>query len=238
MALCGLGPSDIVLEIGAGRGELTGLIAKNVAKIYALEIDSGLCGPLRDTFKGCPNVAIINQDILKFNPGNYFAKIKKRIKIIGNIPYYISTPVIELLIKFRDAVDSIFITVQKEFALRMVAHPGSKEYGSFSCFVQYYLEPEIILHVKKTCFFPRPAVDSCFLKLGIKRRLPLAGAQEKLLFRIIRGSFNQRRKTLKNSLADIITREKLERFFLKSNIDNRLRPEELGLEDFIALTKA
>ncbi len=233
---CSFTPSDIVLEIGAGRGELTRLIVRQVNKIYALEIDKGLCSELQGILKEYSNIEIINQDMLRFNLRKHFSKTK-RVKVVGNIPYYISTPIIERLINFRDAIDSVFITVQKEFALRMSAPAGSKAYGALSCFVQYYLQPKVIFHIKKNCFFPPPKVDSCFLKLEVKRRLPLNKIKEKLFFLIVRAAFNQRRKTLKNSLENIIPAEKLKRFLCNFNIDSKIRPEKLRIEDFINLTK-
>lgn len=228
--------SDIVLEIGAGRGELTGLIAQKVNKIHALEIDYNLCLALKNNLEDYSNIEIINQDILRFNLKSYLRRIKRRIKVVGNIPYYISTPLIEYLIKFRDKIDAIFITVQKEFAARITATAGSKLYGAFSCFAQYYFEPKGILNIKKTCFFPVPKVDSCLVRLKIRSKHPAEPKDEKLFFKIIRTAFNYRRKTLRNSLGNIIPRENLETFFNKYGIDSNIRPEDLSLEDFANLT--
>jgi len=227
--------SDIILEIGAGRGELTRLIAKAVKGIYALEIDAYLCKILKDNLKGYSDIEIINQDILKFNLKRHFKKVKGKLKVIGNIPYYISSPIVEYLLKFRNAIDTIFITVQREFARRMIACPGSKEYGAFSCFVQYYLEPKIILNIKKTCFSPVPKVDSCLVRLSVRPRQAVILKDEKLFFQIIRAAFNKRRKTLRNSLRDIILPESLEIFFKKYNITPNIRPEDLSLQDFAHL---
>ena len=152
-------PDDIILEIGAGRGELTNLIAKEAEKVYALEIDNSLCGILKENLKSYSNVEIINRDILKFNLRAYFRNLKQNLKVFGNIPYYISSPIIEHLFNYRNKIESIFITVQKEFAKRVTAIPGSKEYGSLSCFVQYYAKPKIIFNIKKASFFPVPKVD-------------------------------------------------------------------------------
>lgn len=228
--------SDIVLEIGSGRGELTQLLAKKVERVYAIEIDSRLYTVLKDKFKNFTNLKIIQQDILKFNLRKRF-KAVTGLKVIGNIPYYITTPIIEHLLKFRGQIDSVFITVQKEFAKRMAAKPGSKDYGSFSCFVQYYTEPKIIFLIKKTCFLPSPKVDSCFLRLDIKRKLPLKPREERLFFEIIRKAFNQRRKTLRNSLLGIIAPEKLGLFFKKYKISPDIRPEDLSLSDFANLAQ-
>ena len=233
---CAFKASDAVLEIGAGRGELTGLIAEKVAKIYALEIDTRLCEILKANLEGSSNVEMINQDVLKFNLKRYFSEAVARIKVVGNIPYYITTPIISHLFKFREKIDTVFITVQQEFARRMAAQPGSKDYGSFSCFSQYYTEPKILFPIKKTSFFPSPKVDSCFLRMDIKRRLPLGRKQEDLLFRFIRAAFNKRRKTLRNSLKGVASLQKLGQFFDRYSLDKNIRPEDLSLQHFINLT--
>jgi len=229
-----LKPSDIILEIGAGKGELTSLIASKVSKIYAVELDKRLQDTLTYRLKDYSNVSIINQDILKFNLDNLLTG-KVRIKVFGNIPYYISSPIIEYLIKHRGQVEEAFITVQKEFAKRVVASPGSKEYGAFSFFVQYYALPEIILQISRGCFFPVPKVDSCLLYLRFREKPAVYVGNEGLLFSIIRSAFNQRRKTLRNSLKGIIAQEKIEDFLLKHKKNHNIRPEELSLSDFAEL---
>lgn len=227
--------SDIVFEIGSGTGELTRLIAKRVDKVYALEIDSNLCQELKKNLKDFSNTTIMNKDILKFNFRNYFKKNNKKLKVVGNIPYYISSPILERLIKFREIISVIFITVQKEFAARLAAPSGSKDYGSLSCFVQYYLEPETLLRIKKNSFFPAPKIDSCFLRLKV-RQSPLVNVKnERLFFKIIRAAFRQRRKTLRNSLSGIISPDKLNEFFRRYAIDINIRPEDLTLKDFANL---
>jgi 16S rRNA (adenine1518-N6/adenine1519-N6)-dimethyltransferase len=232
---CELRPSDIVLEIGAGRGELTRMLAERVKKVYALEIDPSLCNELRDSLKGAPNIEIIKHDILKFNLKKYFSKIVGKIKVIGNIPYYISSPIIEYLIRARNRIDIIFITVQREFAKRMAAPSGSKVYGAFSCFVQYYSKPKIILNIKKNSFFPKPKVDSCLVRLEMFEEPKVSPKDKNLFFKIIRAAFNKRRKTLRNSLEAIVSKEKLDDFFSKYGVDSNTRPEDLTLEDFANL---
>lgn len=229
---CELEPCDIVVEIGAGRGELTRLLADKVKSVYAFEIDSGLCGILNSELKEYSNVKVINQDILKFNSKKAFAKLKNKIKLVGNIPYYITTPIIEFFFKHRDKIDEVFITVQKEFAQRMIASCSSQQYGALSCFVQYHTSPRILFQIKKNCFYPVPKVDSSFIHLKIKDKSPVRIKKEKILFRLIRAAFNQRRKTLRNSLEGIISRERLELFFNKYRIDCNIRPEKLSLKDF------
>ncbi len=233
---CGFKDSDTVLEIGSGRGELTTLLAPKVKKIVALEIDPYLCENLKIVLKDSLNAQIVNQDILKFDLRKYFLRSKQRLKIIGNIPYYISSPIIEHLINFSDKIDSIFLTLQKEFALRIMAGPGCKEYSSFSLFVQYYAQPELVFLIKKNSFYPAPKVDSAFMCIKIRQRPAAKVKDEGLLFKIIRGAFNQRRKTLRNSLLDIVSMQRLESFFNKYNIPVNTRPEDLSLQDFANLT--
>ena len=237
ISACQFKSFDTVLEIGAGRGELTRLIANRVNKVYALEIDTGLCDILKESFKDYVNVKIINQDVLKFNLKRYFSKLKEKIKVVGNIPYYITTPILEHFLKDRDKIDTIFITVQKEFAKRMTAQTGSKDYGAFSCFIQYYTEPKILFFIRKSCFLPTPKVDSCFLRLDIRDELVLEPKEERLLFKIIRAAFNKRRKTLRNSLKGKILPQKLDSFFNKYGIDSNIRPEDLTLVDFVNLVR-
>ena len=230
-----LGAQDTVLEIGSGRGELTRLISPKVKKVYAVEIDSKLCATLESNLKQFKNTEILNCDILKLDLQKLITGAK--IKVIGNIPYYITTPIIELMVKHRSLINEIFLTVQKEFACRITASSGSKDYGSFSCFVQYYTNPEKVFLIKRLSFYPAPKVDSCFLRLVVKKRLPLGKRQEEALFKIIRAAFNQRRKTLRNSLRDVLPQMKLERFFLERAINRNIRPETLSLEHFIFLSQ-
>ncbi|MFH1640937.1 MAG: 16S rRNA (adenine(1518)-N(6)/adenine(1519)-N(6))-dimethyltransferase RsmA [Candidatus Omnitrophota bacterium] len=233
---CQLKPDDTVLEVGSGRGELTGLIAERVKRVLALEIDAGLCSLLRKNLKRYKNVKIINQDIMEFPLKRYLFKPRNKIKVIGNIPYYITSPIIELLLGTKDKIETIILTVQKEFAKRIVSNPGSKEYGSFSCFVQYHTKAKILFYVKNSCFFPRPKVDSAVLELSIQHAPTVRVEDEKLLFKIVRAAFNKRRKIMKNSLKDIIPQQKLELFFKKYYIDPKIRPEKLSLQDFANLT--
>lgn len=235
VAFYNLKASDRLLEIGAGYGELTKRVAPHAAFVYALEIDPELCKILKENTIGYANIEIINQDVLKFNLKQHFRKVKNKIKVIGNIPYYITTPIIELLLKYQDKIETIFITVQKEFAKRITAHPGSKDYGSFSCFVQYYAIPQALFFIKRTSFSPQPKVDSCLLELKIRQEPAVKPKSEKLFFKIIRAAFNQRRKTLRNSLDGTVSLEKLQVFFKKDHIDPNIRPEDLALKDFASL---
>ncbi|MFH1413506.1 MAG: 16S rRNA (adenine(1518)-N(6)/adenine(1519)-N(6))-dimethyltransferase RsmA [Candidatus Omnitrophota bacterium] len=235
---CGFEKSDTVLEIGSGKGELTLEVARLVDKIYALEIDSGLCDTLKKNLKGCANIEVINQDFLKFDIKKHFSGSRGKIKIIGNIPYYITSAIIQHLVKNRELIESIFLTVQKEFAKRIIAYPGRKDYGSFSCFVQYHFAPRLLFNIKNASFTPAPKVDSCFLTLDPFGERPLSRKEEELLFKIIRGAFSKRRKTLKNGLKGIISVDKLVVFSRKFEISTNIRPEDLSLDDFINLAKS
>ncbi len=228
-----LASTDTVLEIGPGEGAITGLLCQNAAKVFAVEIDRNLCAFLTGKFAKLENISIINADILKFDlrslpPGD-------KLKVIGNIPYYITTPIIEHLLFYSERIEEIYLTVQKEFAQRMIAAAGSKVYGSFSCFVQYYTEPEILFLIKKNSFHPAPQVDSCFLRLKLRREPPVKVKNEKTLFKIIRTGFQQRRKTLKNSLEELIPADKLDKFFQEYDLNPKIRPEDLSLQDFANL---
>ena len=232
---CDLSSDDTVLEIGAGRGELTGLIADKVNSVYALEIDKRLFDFLISEFNDRTAIKFINDDILKFD----LSKINPaggKLIVLGNIPYYISSPIIEHLFKYRQLISGIFLTVQKEFAERVVASVGTKKYGSFSCFVQYYSCPKIIFNIGKGCFRPQPKVDSVFLRLLIREHPAVKVDDENTLFRIIRAAFNKRRKTLRNSLETIIPKSKLEDFLFTKKLDKNIRPERLSLEDFASLS--
>jgi 16S rRNA (adenine1518-N6/adenine1519-N6)-dimethyltransferase len=232
---CEITPQDTVLEIGAGRGELTRLIAQKSSKVFALEVDLCLCQILKHNLVDYPHTKIINQNILQFNISNYFKNVSK-IKVIGNLPYNITTPIIVHLLKFRTKIGDIFITVQKEPAQRMVASKGNSNWSAFSCFLQYHTEPRILFLIKKTCFWPQPKIDSALVKLSPKKRPPLKIEREKLLFRIIRSGFQQRRKTLRNALRGVVCSKGLNQYFNQYSIDKNIRGEELSLQDFINLT--
>jgi 16S rRNA (adenine1518-N6/adenine1519-N6)-dimethyltransferase len=235
---CDLEEDDVVLEIGAGKGDLAALLAPSVKKVYALEIDQRLYPVLQQTLDAAKNCQIIKSDILKFDLAKFLQdnKIKQKIKVIGNIPYYISSPIIEHLIGYRQVISNVFITVQKEFGRRMQAVPGSKEYGSFSCFVQYYCECKIIFEIKRNSFKPAPNVDSCFLSLKFREEPAVVVQDTAMFFKIIRTAFNQRRKTLRNSLEGFLPRDKLEQFFDATGINKNIRPEDLSLKQFASLS--
>ncbi len=235
---CNLSKEDVVLEIGVGKADLTAQLAQSVKKVFALEIDQRLYPHLEQKLGVYNNCQIIMADILKFNLSNfmYDNKIKQKIKIIGNIPYYISSPIIEYLIQHRQVISAAFITVQKEFGRRARALPGSKEYGSFSCFVQYYCACKILFEIKKNSFKPAPNVESCFLSLEFRDKPKVIVKDEGMFFKLIRTAFNQRRKTLRNSLDGLVAQERLNDFLQGAGINQNVRPEDLSLEQFADLS--
>jgi len=162
--------------------------------------------------------------------------LSAKIKVFGNIPYNISSPLLEYFIDHRNLISEIFITVQKEFAARVVAVPGSKVYGSLSCFAQYYFEPQIVFNIRKNSFFPVPKVDSTFLKLKVRKEPNVRVDNEDLFFKVIRAAFNKRRKTLRNSLEGVVSKEILDKFFTLRKLNPNIRPDDLSLEDFGCLS--
>lgn len=236
---CGLANEDIILEIGAGYGDFTVQLAACAKKVYALEIDQRLYPDLEKNLSAYNNCKIIKSDILKFDIAGFLReeKIKQKIKVIGNIPYYISSPIIERLIDYRNNIGEVFMTVQKEFGRRVCAAPGSKEYGSFSCFTQYYACCRILFEINRGCFKPVPKVDSSFLSLEFREKPPVKVEDEAVFFKLIRAAFNQRRKTLRNSLEGLLDLRELERALNSAGIDRNARPEDLSLEQFAKLTQ-
>jgi len=230
---CELRPDDVVVEIGPGQGALTRLIATGVKKLISVETDRDLIEPLRMSF---PNeligdqVEVINADFLQW-------EIPSGVKIIGNIPYYISTPIIEKLIENRSKISVAYLTVQLEFGQRLTAKPGGKDYGSLSCFTQYYADIQMLFKIKNTCFKPAPKVDSCFLRIMMRPCPQEPAINEEFLFKLIQTSFQQRRKNIVNSLKKTAGKEKLEHALKVLGIDPNARPENLTLSNYIALSK-
>jgi 16S rRNA (adenine1518-N6/adenine1519-N6)-dimethyltransferase len=234
---CKFTQEDIVLEIGSGRGDLTMLLAEQTRKVYALEIDERLYLALEKSLSAYHNCQVIKCDILKFDIEKFLQtqKIEQKIKVIGNIPYYISSPIIEHLINYRKQISEVFMTVQKEFARRVSADSGLKEYGSFSCFAQYYAQCKILFEISRECFHPTPKVDSAFLCLKFRDAPNVMVEDEIEFFKLIRKAFNQRRKTLRNSLENLVDNQILESFFAQQGIDRNIRPEKLSLAQFAKL---
>ncbi len=239
---CGLERGDRVLEIGAGMGELTTLLAETAAEVAAVEIDCDLLPELGRVVSGRDNVRVINSDILKLNIRSLYDSFsaggERGLKAVGNIPYYIASPILEkLLLEGRGLVSEIYLTVQLEYGQRLCAQAGSDEYGPLSLFAQYYGDAAVFFKIKNSCFYPVPKVDSCFVRLIPKKTLPLEGEAQKIFFRLAAAAFGQRRKMLKNTLKDFIEREKLERFLQDKGIPAQARGEVLSPADFIELAK-
>ena len=232
---------DTVLEIGSGLGALTVDLAESGAAVYAVEKDRKACGILKDIVRDdFPNLVLFCADILNYDLKNIDPS--KKIKVIGNLPYYITTPIIEYLIEHRNSVESALITVQREVANRFLASPGAEDYGSISCYVQYYTRPSYIHTIKKTSFYPVPDVDSSLIVLDILSRPTVSVRDEEHFFKIIRGAFNQRRKSIINSLSREsvlnIPKEELSKILSDIGIDPSLRPQSLRLSDFATLSSA
>ena len=241
VAAAGIGPDDFVVEIGPGIGTLTQYLAYAARSVCAVEIDKNLIPILEDTLSDYDNVEVINNDVLKVDLAA-LAKEKNNgrpIKVVANLPYYITTPIIMGLFENHVPVDSITVMVQKEVADRMQTGPGSKDYGALSLAVQYYAEPYIVANVPPNCFMPRPNVGSAVIRLDCLARVPVEVHNEKLMFRLIRASFNQRRKTLQNGIANSaelsFTKEQAARAIEQTGFDVRIRGEKLGLEEFARL---
>ncbi|MDP8265098.1 MAG: 16S rRNA (adenine(1518)-N(6)/adenine(1519)-N(6))-dimethyltransferase RsmA [Candidatus Aceula lacicola] len=227
---CDLKKTDCVLEVGSGLGALTKKIAPNVKMLVAIEKDHSLIEELSKKSFG-PHVTLCNDDILKFD----FLKLNKEIKLIGNLPYYISSPIIEKLIENSNRISSAFITVQLEFANRLVAKPNTKEYGSLTCFVQYHATPTLLFKIKNSCFRPIPKVQSAFVRLDFKKNPSPKAKNEDLLFETIRRAFQQRRKTILNSLSTKYKKSQIENVLKNCNINPKSRAENLTLDNFVSI---
>lgn len=235
---------DFVLEIGPGIGTMTQYLAEAAGKVVAVEIDKMLIPILEDTLSDFANVTILNEDILKVDIKKLAEKYNggKPIKVVANLPYYITTPIIMGLFESHVPVASITVMVQKEVADRMQVGPGTKDYGALSLAVQYYAEPYIVANVPPNCFMPRPKVGSAVIRLTRHGKPPVDVRDEKLMFRLIRASFNQRRKTLANGLnnsAELnFTKETIQSAIESCGFSVSIRGEALTLEDFAALANA
>lgn len=233
---------DFVLEIGPGIGTMTQYLCENAREVVAVEIDKNLIPILEDTLKEYDNVTVINEDVLKVDINKLAEEKnnKKPIKVVANLPYYITTPIIMGLFESHVPIDSITIMVQKEVAERMQVGPGTKEYGALSLAVQYYAKPEIIANVPPNCFMPRPKVGSAVIRLTRHKETPVQVEDEKLMFRIIRASFNQRRKTLVNGLKNAgelsLSKEIIEESIEELGVPLTIRGEALSLEQFAMLS--
>lgn len=235
---------DFVLEIGPGIGTMTQYLCEAARQVVAVEIDKMLIPILEDTLSEYDNVEVINQDVLKVDIKSLAEEKNngKPIKVVANLPYYITTPIIMGLFESGVPIDSITIMVQKEVADRMQTGPGSKDYGALSLAVQYYATAKVILNVSATCFMPRPNVDSAVIKLTRHKEPTVNVVDEKLMFKIIRASFNQRRKTLVNGLKNSpelsFSKEQIVKAIEKIGKPETIRGEALTLEEFAELANA
>ncbi|MBU1042854.1 MAG: ribosomal RNA small subunit methyltransferase A [Candidatus Omnitrophica bacterium] len=221
---------DTVLEIGAGIGNLSTVIAEQSGILYAVEKDRRVEHILKKALKPYPHAEIILGDILKIDIKKIFQD--KKIKVIGNLPYYITTPIINYLLDHKQYINSICITVQKEVAQRIVAVPGKKDFGRLSCLLQFYTKPEVIAVFPKTMFFPQPEVDSALIKLSILDKPSINVKSEKMFFNVVRAIFAQRRKTLINGLSNAgwnLKKEDLLAILEQLNISPSIRGESLSL---------
>ena len=232
---------DFVLEIGPGIGTMTQYLAENAREVMAVEIDKNLIPILSDTLSAYDNVSILNADILKVDIAKIVEEKNggKPVKVVANLPYYITTPIIMGLFESHVPIDSITVMVQKEVADRMQSGPGTKDYGALSLAVQYYAEPYVVANVPPNCFMPRPNVGSAVIRLTLHENPPTTVKDESLMFRIIRASFNQRRKTLLNGLNNspeiAATKEQIQTAFEKLGFPANVRGETLTLKEFAAL---
>ena len=238
----GVTKEDMVLEIGPGIGTMTQYLCENARKVVAVEIDKNLIPILEnDTLSEYDNVRVINEDILKVDINKLVQEENngKPIKVVANLPYYITTPIIMGLFESHVPIESITIMVQKEVADRMQVGPGTKDYGALSLAVQYYAKPEVVAVVPASCFMPRPNVDSAVIRLTRHKNVPVDVKNEQLMFKIIRASFNQRRKTLQNSINNSpelnIPKEKVVSALENMKLSPTVRGEALTLSQFAEL---
>ena len=238
----GVTKDDFVLEIGPGIGTMTQILCENAREVVAVEIDDKLIPILmEDTLSWCDNVTVIHEDILKLDIVKLANERNggKPIKVVANLPYYITTPIIMGLFESHVPLDSITIMVQKEVADRMQVGPGTKDYGALSLAVQYYAKPQILLNVPASCFMPRPNVDSAVIQLTRYEKPPVEVADEHLMFRLIRASFNQRRKTMTNSVRNSpelsVSKEQMAAALEKCGLSATVRGEALTLAQFAEL---
>ena len=239
----GVSKDDLIIEIGPGLGSMTQLLCQAAGAVLAIEIDKALIPILSETLEAYDNVEIINSDVLKVDLD---ALIEERnegrhVKVVANLPYYITTPVIMGLLERTRSIESITVMVQKEVADRMQVGPGTKDYGALSLAVQYYSRPEIVAIVPPTCFIPQPKVGSAVIRLDIYEEPPVSVKDPVLMFKLIRAAFNQRRKTLTNALANArpvpdLTKEAVADALSHLGLPTAIRGEALTLDQFAALS--
>ena len=244
IAAAELTEDDYVIEIGPGIGTMTERMAPECRHVTAIEIDKELIPILSETLSGFDNVDIINEDVLKVDLNKLIAERNdnKPVKVVANLPYYITTPIIMSLLENKIPIDTITVMVQKEVADRMMVGPGTKDYGALSLAVQYYAKPYIVANVPMNCFIPRPNVASAVIRLTCHKEPPVTVKDEKLMFNLIRASFNQRRKTLINGISNFsglsFTKEQVAMALNSIGLSENIRGEALDLEKFAKLSDA
>ncbi len=241
---------DIVLEIGPGLGSLTSELAKTAAMVVAVEIDKHLIPAVKENLKTYTNVKIINEDIMKLNIEETISDARKLLhddssgpmplKIVANLPYYITTPVIMMLLESKIEAETMVFMIQKEVADRMMAKPGGKDYGALSVAVQYYSKPSVVTDVPPHCFIPQPGVVSTVVRLDIHKTAPVTLKDQALFFKVVRAAFAQRRKTLINAMFNAgafnLSKEQLKELLVKIGIGENQRGETLSIEQFAELS--
>ncbi len=226
--------TDTIVEIGPGRGALTQLMAPKVQRLICIEKDRDLIAPLHQEFSVYPSTHVINADFCFWD----FKDLQKGIKVIGNIPYNVSTPIIEHLFHFQHLITEAILTVQLEFGQRLCAIEGSKDYGSLSCFTRFHCEPKILFRIPRHCFAPVPKVESCCVRLDFSKSQNHLCPTPQLLFKFIQTVFQQRRKNLLNALKPFGDADKVREALIKCHIDSNVRAEQISLSKFIMLYDA
>ena len=232
-----LTPGEPVLEVGPGIGTLTQGLAQSGADVTAIELDRRLLEVLDTTLASYDNVRIIHGDVLKLDVPSIMNH--KPFKVVANLPYYITTPIIMSLLESKLTIERLVVMVQKEVALRMVAKPGTKDYGALSVAVQYYTEPDIVLDVPPKSFLPAPAVTSSVIRCVLRDKPPVDVIDEKLFFRVVKAGFAQRRKTFANTMKTTgLSKDRIEELLAKANIDGQRRGETFTLQEFADVANA
>lgn len=232
-----LTPGEPVLEVGPGIGTLTQGLAQSGADVTAIELDRRLLEVLDTTLASYDNVRIVHGDVLKLDVPTIMNH--KSFKVVANLPYYITTPIIMSLLESKLPIERLVVMVQKEVALRMVAKPGTKDYGALSVAVQYYTEPDIVLDVPPKSFLPAPAVTSSVIRCVLRDKPPVDVIDEKLFFRVVKAGFAQRRKTFSNTMKTTgLSKDRIEELLAKANIDGQRRGETFTLQEFADVANA
>lgn len=232
-----LTPGEPVLEVGPGIGTLTQGLAQSGADVTAIELDRRLLEVLDTTLASYDNVRIVHGDVLKLDVSTIMNH--KPFKVVANLPYYITTPIIMSLLESKLPIERLVVMVQKEVALRMVAKPGTKDYGALSVAVQYYTEPDIVLDVPPKSFLPAPAVTSSVIRCVLRDKPPVDVIDEKLFFRVVKAGFAQRRKTFANTMKTTgLSKDRIEELLAKANIDGQRRGETFTLQEFADVANA